>query len=155
MFFVAGGLCAVGIAVGIPAAYWLGVRLGGILSGMSDEEFESPPPKLSLPAALAARGELNEALALYEAMLVDYPSDAEIYRRMLEISLGPIQLHDYAADIMKRAMIGIKTESDRLMLIRLVEDLKTGRYQPLSHLYSNRRKSIRPGNIEPIINDLK
>lgn len=135
LVFVIVAFCVVvGIAFGVPAARWLGNRVGQFLSGWSDEKYEVPPPRFAMAAAITAHGDLEDALTFYEEMLITYPQEEQIYHRMLEIALGPLDRPELAADILSRGVAALEKESQHAALERAYEELKAGTHRPLAHL---------------------
>jgi len=133
-FIVMAGLCALGIAAGIPAARWMGSRVGHMLSCLSDAKFEGPCPLLGPAAAMAVRGNLKGAVDAYQKQLEEHPKEPEIYWRMLEILLGPLKDGERAREVLELACSNLENESSRSALIRLAADLDGGHYLPFGYL---------------------
>ena len=126
--------CVIGIAIGYPAAQWLGAKFAEILSCLPKEKFSKPQPALGIPASKAVRGDLAGAVEGYEALLLSHPKDKEIYFRLLEIVLGPMKLEDYGEEILQRGLENLATEGERLVLIKLSLSLRNGDYHPFKYL---------------------
>lgn len=134
VFLIVAFCVAMGVAFGVPAARWLGDRVGQFLSGWSDEKYEVPPPRFAMAAAITAHGDLEDALAFYEEMLITYPQEEQIYHRMLEIALGPLDRPELAADILARGIAALEKGSQHAALERAYGELKAGTHRPLAHL---------------------
>jgi hypothetical protein len=126
--------CVIGIAIGYPAAQWLGARIAGILSCLPKEKFSEPQPALGIPASKAVRGDLSGAVEGYELLLLSHPKEKEIYCRLLEIVLGPMKLDEYGEDILRRGMENLASDGERLVLIKLSLSLRNGEYHPFKYL---------------------
>lgn len=126
--------CVIGIAIGYVAAQWFGARLAEILTFLPKEKFAAPQPAMGIPASMAVRGDLEGAVAGYEALLLSHPKEKEIYCRLLEIVLGPMKLDDYGEEILQRGFRNLATAGERLVLLKLSEDLRNGGYHPFKHL---------------------
>lgn len=125
--------CVIGIAIGYPAAHWLGARLADILTFLPKDKFAEPQPALGIPASMAVRGDLEGAVAGYEALLLKHPKEKEIYCRLLEIVLGPMKLDDYGEDVLQRGLKNLATDGERLVLVKLGQSLRNGEYHPFKH----------------------
>ncbi len=135
MVFVIVALCVVvGIAFGLPVSRWLGNRVGQFLTGWSDEKYDIPPPRFAMAAAITAHGDLEDALAFYEEMLTTYPQEEQIYHRMLEIALGPLDRPGLAEEILSRGLAALEQPSQLAALVRQYEELRAGTHRPLAHL---------------------
>ena len=126
--------CVIGIAIGYPAAQWLGARFAEILSCLPKEKFSKPQPALGIPASKAVRGDLAGAVEGYEALLLTHPNEKDIYCRLLEILLGPMRLDDYGEDVLQRGVKNLATEGERLVLLKLSQSLRNGEYHPFKYL---------------------
>ena len=126
--------CAIGIAVGYPAAQWLGARCAEILSCLPKEKFSEPQPALGIPASKAVRGDLEGAVADYEALLLDHPANKELYCRLLEIVLGPMKREEYGEEILQRGIMNLANDGERLVILKLSQSLRNGEYHPFKHL---------------------
>ncbi|MES2921699.1 MAG: hypothetical protein V4819_09135 [Verrucomicrobiota bacterium] len=126
--------CVIGIAVGYPAAQWLGARFAEILSCLPKEKFSKPQPALGIPASKAVRGDLAGAVEAYEVLLLSHPEEKEIYCRLLEIVLGPMKLDEYGEDVLQRGMKNLATDGERLVLLKLSQSLRNGEYHPFKYL---------------------
>lgn len=134
VFMIVAFCVVIGIAFGVPAARWLGNRVGQFLSGWSDEKYDIPPPRFAMAAAITAHGDLEDALAFYEDMLLTYPQEEQIYHRMLEIALGPLDRPGLAEEILSRGLAALEQPSQQAALVRQYEELKAGTHRPLAHL---------------------
>lgn len=126
--------CVIGIAIGYPAAHWLGARLAEILTFLPKDKFTEPQPALGIPATKAIRGDLEGAVAGYEALLIQYPKEKEIYCRLLEIVLGPMKLEEYGENVLQRGLKNLASDSERLVLLKLSQSIRNGEYHPFKHL---------------------
>ena len=126
--------CVIGIAIGYPAAQWLGAKFAEILSCLPKEKFSKPQPALGIPASKAVRGGLAGAVEGYEALLLTHPNEKDIYCRLLEILLGPMRLDDYGEDVLQRGVKNLATEGERLVLLKLSQSLRNGEYHPFKYL---------------------
>lgn len=134
VFLIVASCVVLGIAFGIPAARWLGNRVGQFFTGWSDEKYEIPPPRFAMAAAITAHGDLEDALAFYEDMLLTYPQEEQIYHRMLEIALGPLDRPELAEDILARGLAALASDTQQAALVRQYEELKAGTHRPLARL---------------------
>lgn len=134
MLYGAAAVIAGAIALGWPASRWLGNKLGQLLSGSSDEKYDVPPPRLAMAASLAAHGDLQDALTFYEKLMEDYPQEEEVYHRMLEIALGPLDRPAQAEEILQRGLTTLENPRAHAALVRLFEELKAGSYRPMVYL---------------------
>ena len=126
--------CVIRIAIGYPAAQWLGAKFAEILSCLPKEKFSKPQPALGIPASKAVRGDLAGAVEAYEALLLTHPNEKDIYCRLLEILLGPMRLDDYGEDVLQRGVKNLATEGERLVLLKLSQSLRNGEYHPFKYL---------------------
>jgi len=134
VFLIVSFCVVVGIACGLPVSRWLGNRVGQFLTGWSDEKYDVPPPRFAMAAAITAHGDLEDALAFYEEMLITYPQEEQIYHRMLEIALGPLDRPGLAEEILSRGLAALEKPSQQAALVRQYEELKAGTHRPLAHL---------------------
>ena len=134
VFLIVSSCVVLGIAFGIPAGRWLGNHVGQFLTGWSDEKYDIPPPRFAMAAAITASGDLEGALEFYEDMLLTYPQEEQIYHRMLEIALGPLDRPELAEEILSRGLAALEQSSQQAALVRQHEELKAGTHRPLAHL---------------------
>ena len=143
VILIVGICCAIGIAIGYPAAQWLGARFAEILSCLPKEKFSKPQPALGIPASKAVRGDLAGAVEGYEMLLLSHPEEKEIYCRLLEIVLGPMKLNEYGEDVLQRGMKNLTTDGERLVLLKLSQSLKNGEYHPFKYLENDGAPEIK------------
>lgn len=101
--FAVAGLAAVGIVMALPITHWIGRVMGDYLAGAPSDKFTGSIPMMGMASTHAMRGELNEAVALYESFLLKNPRELEIYIRLAEISYGPLQDQAYGDKVLERA----------------------------------------------------
>ncbi|MDB4537257.1 hypothetical protein N9230_01425 [Akkermansiaceae bacterium] len=101
--FLVALLALVGIIVSVPITHWIGRVLGDYLAGTPSEKFTGQLPMMGMASTHAMRGELNEAVALYEAFLLKNPREMEIYVRLAEIAYGPFRDQVYGDKVLERA----------------------------------------------------
>ncbi|MBK1883914.1 hypothetical protein JIN85_15960 [Luteolibacter pohnpeiensis] len=136
-------IAAIGIATGYPAALWIGDKVAEFISCLPNERFAVAPPIMGPPASKAIRGDLQEALADYEALLENYPDEPEIYRKIIELTLGPMNQSELAEDYLHLAMENLQDAKDRSRLIKLAASIKSGEYCPFQHLQTEKLRSTR------------
>ncbi len=129
-----GGLTCIAVIVGWSAAQWLGERIAGFLSALPDEKYDTPPPRLAMAASLAAHGDLDGALAFYGTLMAEYPHEEEVYHRMLEIALGPLNRPELAEEILARGLSALEPGRAQVALVRLFGELEAGSYRPMGYL---------------------
>lgn len=129
-----GGTVAIGIATGYPAAVWIGNRLGDFLSFLPRERFDVAPPPLGIAAAKAAKGDLAGAVDSYEEMLAEHPGDREIYIRLIELLLGPLDQVERGEEVLRQGLRELPDERDREVLVKVCAALKNGSHRPYRYL---------------------
>jgi len=129
-----GGVVCLSIIAGWPTAQWLSERLAYFLSAWPDEKYDVPPPRLAMAASLAAQGDLEGALTFYEKLMQDHPQEEEVYHRMLEIVLGPLDRPAQAEEILHRGLTTLEAPRAQAALVRLFGELKAGTYRPMVYL---------------------
>jgi hypothetical protein len=141
MFIIAGIIGLIGITLGYPAAHWIGEKVANIFSCLPTEKYDRVLPALGIPASKAVRGDLLGAIDGYENLLIDYPQEEEIYSRLLEITLGPMNMPEYGEEVLQRGLLNLKLESEQIALLKFSQAIKNGDFRPLRHL------NYRPGNL--------
>ncbi len=134
LLLIIGGIGLVSGALGYPVAHWISEKLAILFSCLPAEKYARALPALGIPAAKAIRGDLLGALDGYEKLLADHPQNAEIYSRLLEIALGPMNMPEYGEKILQNAMLSLSSDSERAALLKLREEIKSGDFKPLKHL---------------------
>jgi hypothetical protein len=132
--FILTASMAFGYFCGYPVAHWLSQKLADLLSCLPTEQFETPRPRLGVPASLAVRGELDAAAAAYEELLESHPAEKEIHFRLLELVLGPMRRADYGEQVLERGMENLIHEADRAAFFKLYGEMHSGVYKPMKHL---------------------
>ena len=87
--FVVAVIALAGIIFSLPLTHWIGRIMGDYLAGNPNEKYTNSTPMMGMASTHAMRGELNEAVALYESFLGKSPREMEIYVRLAEIAYGP------------------------------------------------------------------
>jgi hypothetical protein len=128
------GVCMIGIIVGYPMALIIGKKLAEFLTFLPTERFSKAPPAMGIPATLIKRGDLHGAVDAYEALLLKYPRDKEVYMRLLEVVLGPLKMEEYGENVLRRGLKKMKTKADRQALKELSRSIRRGQYHPHQHL---------------------
>ena len=113
-----GGVVCLSIIVGWPTAQWLSERLAYFLSALPDEKYDVPPPRLAMAASLSAHGDLEGALTFYQKLMEDHPQEEEVYHRMLEIVLGPLDRPAQAEQILHRGLTTLEHPRAQAALVR-------------------------------------
>lgn len=134
IFVTIGGGTLIGIATGCPFATWIGNRVGDFLSFLPRERFEVAPPPLGIAASKAANGDLAGAVDSYESMLADHPGDREIYIRLIELLLGPLDREKRGEEILRQGLRQLPDERDREILVNVSAALRNGTHRPYRYL---------------------
>lgn len=134
IFVTIGGGTLIGIATGYPVATWLGQRLADFLSFLPRERFEVAPPPLGIAASKAANGDLAGAVDSYQSMLVDHPGDREIYIRLIELLLGPLDRVERGEEILRQGLRHLSDPRDREVLVKVSAALRNGSHRPYRYL---------------------
>ena len=101
--FVVAVIALGGIIISLPLTHWIGRVVGDYLAGNPNEKYTNSTPMMGMASTHAMRGELNEAVALYETFLRSNPREMEIYVRLAEIAYGPLQDQTYGDTVLERA----------------------------------------------------
>ena len=122
-----------GIFMGIPVSHWIGRVMGDYLAGAPTEKFTESLPMMGMASTHAMRGELNEAVALYEQFLLTHPREMEIYVRLAEIAYGPLQDQEYGDKVLERAKKNLPKQQFRAVADLSIAIVKKELF-PLKHL---------------------
>ncbi|NJM37847.1 MAG: hypothetical protein HC845_08325 [Akkermansiaceae bacterium] len=134
LLLIVSGIAICAAALGYPVAHWVGGKLATFLSCLPTEQYDQALPALGIPATKAIRGDLLGAMDGYENLLVDHPQNAEIYSRMLEIALGPMNMPEYGEKILKNGMLHLSSDTERAALLKLHQVIISGDFKPFKHL---------------------
>jgi hypothetical protein len=131
--FVVVVIALAGIMFSLPLTHWIGRIMGDYLAGNPNEKYTNSTPMMGMASTHAMRGELNEAVALYESFLGKSPREMEIYVRLAEIAYGPFQDQAYGDTVLERAKKNLTKQQ-----FRAVADLSIAivnkQLFPLKHL---------------------
>jgi len=122
-----------GIIMSLPFTHWIGRLVGDYLAGAPTEKFTETLPMMGMASTHAMRGELNEAVALYESFLVKSPREMEIYVRLAEIAYGPLQDQAYGDKVLGRAKKNLPKQQFRAVA-DMSDAIVNKQLFPLKHL---------------------
>jgi len=111
ILLIMAGIIVISILLGPPTARYLGQRAGRLY--FPDEKFSEPQPMYGIPESKRAAGLHEEAIAGYEEIAQDYPSELRPYIEMIDISLTELRDSNRADEIYQHGISLLEREDDR------------------------------------------
>lgn len=128
---VAAGQLLIGMALMLLGAVILGWPIARLLAESwgsiyySSGRFDRPQPIYSIPAANAKKGLFEEAIAGYERIAEEYPSEVKPYIEMIEIAVVHLRNADRATRIYRTGLATLTEAKDRNVLSEMYAGIIT------------------------------
>jgi len=100
--FICAGIIIISIFMSFPAARRIAEPWGGIF--FPAERFKQTKPMYSIPESRIANGMYEEAMAEYEKIILEYPSEMKPYLDMMTVAMDYLRDPDWANTIYQRGM---------------------------------------------------
>lgn len=113
-----------GLACVVVAAIIIGRGLAGLIAEPTGSLFYPtrvalPEPRRSIAESNRARGRYGEAIAAYEQVVEEFPTDLTSWIAMVEIALVHLQDRARGDALARRALLALGDEGSRLELVRV------------------------------------
>lgn len=123
VLLICAGIIIVSIMMAFPAAQRIAEPWGEVF--FPNKRFKRAQPMYGIPESRRAMGLYEQAMAEYEKITAEHPSELKPYLEMVDIAVDNLNDIERAREIFQRGMAALKKDADKKKLTKIYEDTLT------------------------------